>query len=498
MNNNDVTLDDLFPERKESESQKNIKDDFPEEQGKTFSNVDPIEEAEVFEGEDNKTSSPDIEAEFEDLKESNFNNESVIDNDTKAAFINFNKSFLNVFSVLDINLQILSSNISKLIEPKQEKGITSKHGNKHFDAISYLGKFLGKILESREQKNSELINLFSEYKEPESNVSENILKIIQDISTIEKEEKEEESGGNIQNILFNKGTGRLLLFLGESFLIGEMTANLLDGSAINAIEQLFEKGIQLELLQDFIGGISQKEKDELGSAGYEEALDKFGTNKPKKPASFDSTEDTLDRVFNGDESVGSQTGKRAVSYTTRTGDAEHYHKLEPNFKKKIDALSVEFKRRTGRDLQIESAFRTKDEQRNLQHQGGRYPVASPERSLHPKGKAVDVARQDALFLRRSGILKQFGLESLNNDIIHIQETDEAPKNDLVTIPRKQETTLNLQRRAQEQLKTKDEEIKENLQTFFSSTRSSSYKNNNSSYITNITYEEQTHYDIDNF
>ena len=73
---------------------------------------------------------------------------------------------------------------------------------------------------------------------------------------------------------------------------------------------------------------------------------------------------------------------------------------------------------TGKKLQVNSAFRSMEEQAKVNSGGN--PKAAPGKSLHNVGKAVDINSSQVAELQSSGLLGQYGFSPLNGDPPHIQ------------------------------------------------------------------------------
>ncbi len=111
-------------------------------------------------------------------------------------------------------------------------------------------------------------------------------------------------------------------------------------------------------------------------------------------------------------------------FTGNTGDLAHFNKLDPKVKEAALQMGAEYLRMTGKKLQINSAFRSLEEQASVQATGGA-PKASPGNSLHEVGRALDMQSDQTAFLEQNGLLAKYGFKSGRsfNDPQHIYMRD---------------------------------------------------------------------------
>ena len=105
-----------------------------------------------------------------------------------------------------------------------------------------------------------------------------------------------------------------------------------------------------------------------------------------------------------------------------TGTAAHFGQLNPDFRSRIEAMAAEYQSLTGQTLQINSAFRSAEEQAALIAQGGQgsNPIAAPGMSRHQSGLAIDVQANQRAQLESLGLLRKYGMTGIPNDPPHIQ------------------------------------------------------------------------------
>ena len=106
-----------------------------------------------------------------------------------------------------------------------------------------------------------------------------------------------------------------------------------------------------------------------------------------------------------------------------TGSEDHFNKLDPGVRGNFIALAQEYYGQTGRKLQINSAFRTPEEQAAVDSGGN--PKAAPGKSLHNVGRALDINSSQVADLKAMGLLGKHGFSPLDGDPPHIQALDKG-------------------------------------------------------------------------
>ena len=120
---------------------------------------------------------------------------------------------------------------------------------------------------------------------------------------------------------------------------------------------------------------------------------------------------------------------KILKFGTGSGSKENFEDLEPTFKDAVIAAATEYNSVTGKMIQINSAKRDSDKQKELHDAwvaGGKQgmPVAAPGRSLHEKGKAIDIQNYkdpDAIAAMNNQGLSQ----KVPNDPVHFQASGGA-------------------------------------------------------------------------
>jgi hypothetical protein len=107
-----------------------------------------------------------------------------------------------------------------------------------------------------------------------------------------------------------------------------------------------------------------------------------------------------------------------IKFTGGTGDKTHFQQLNPAVLNSFVQMASAYFNSTGKKLQVNSAFRSMEEQANVN--SGTNPKAAPGKSLHNLGKAVDINSSQVSELKSSGLLGQHGFSPLANDPPHIQ------------------------------------------------------------------------------
>lgn len=110
-----------------------------------------------------------------------------------------------------------------------------------------------------------------------------------------------------------------------------------------------------------------------------------------------------------------------LKFGSNTGDEKHFQLLEPGVQAKFIPMAQEYFNKTGKMLQINSAFRTPEEQAAVN--SGNNPKAAPGKSLHNVGRALDINSTQVADLQSSGLLGKFGFSPLAGDPPHIQALD---------------------------------------------------------------------------
>ena len=107
-----------------------------------------------------------------------------------------------------------------------------------------------------------------------------------------------------------------------------------------------------------------------------------------------------------------------INFSGGTGDKTHFQQLNPSVLNNFVQMASAYFTNTGKKLQINSAFRSVEEQANVN--SGNNPKAKPGKSLHNVGKAVDINSSQVSELQSSGLLGQYGFSPLPGDPPHIQ------------------------------------------------------------------------------
>ena len=81
-------------------------------------------------------------------------------------------------------------------------------------------------------------------------------------------------------------------------------------------------------------------------------------------------------------------------------------------------MSKDFYDTSQTKLQVNSAFRTPDEQAQINP--GNNPIAEPGKSKHNQGKAIDVNSTQVTDLSNTGLLNKYGFNTIPRDPPHIE------------------------------------------------------------------------------
>ena len=115
---------------------------------------------------------------------------------------------------------------------------------------------------------------------------------------------------------------------------------------------------------------------------------------------------------------GGVTPDKVINFSGGTGDLAHFKQLQPAVYSSFLAMANDYYQQSGKKLQVNSAFRSIDEQKNVN--SGSNPKAAPGKSLHNQGKAVDINSSQVADLLANGMLGKYGFSPLPGDPPHIQ------------------------------------------------------------------------------
>jgi hypothetical protein len=116
--------------------------------------------------------------------------------------------------------------------------------------------------------------------------------------------------------------------------------------------------------------------------------------------------------------------EKFIAFGSESGSKSNFEQLDPAFKEKVIAASKAYYEATGKKIQINSAFRDPEKQKELYDKwnaSGRQgkPVAPPGASLHNRGAAVDIQNYND-----QEAVKAFNAQGLSqkvpNDPVHFQ------------------------------------------------------------------------------
>jgi hypothetical protein len=112
-----------------------------------------------------------------------------------------------------------------------------------------------------------------------------------------------------------------------------------------------------------------------------------------------------------------------VAFTSGTGDRAHFGQLLPSVQAQFLEMAKVYNQMTGKKLQVNSAFRSPDEQAAVDP--GSNPKAAPGMSLHQAGRALDIQSDQRAYLESKGLLVQHGFRPLAGDPPHISAANGA-------------------------------------------------------------------------
>lgn len=100
--------------------------------------------------------------------------------------------------------------------------------------------------------------------------------------------------------------------------------------------------------------------------------------------------------------------KKYIEFGNRTGDEEHFEKLNPQFKRKVYKLAEFYFKNKHKKIHIHSAYRSEQEQRDLPDTGKKAIGISH----HTKREAIDInAEEELFFYQQKGLLEGLGIRS---------------------------------------------------------------------------------------
>ena len=205
----------------------------------------------------------------------------------------------------------------------------------------------------------------------------------------------------------------------------------------DGIAATFGGGIAKTVINKFGSGFAAKVVGEMGEFAFQAASGMAGEAGKQVITSgkVTSPADVVAEGLGEMPSVGipARVGKAAIrkvgesiKFTSNTGDQAHFNRLNPDFRTRFEAMAEEYKQKTGKKLQVNSAARSNAEQQAIYDSGVR-PAAKPGKSRHNRGAAVDVGRQNVADLSSLGLLEKYGFETgaAFGDPNHIQDSGET-------------------------------------------------------------------------
>lgn len=108
-----------------------------------------------------------------------------------------------------------------------------------------------------------------------------------------------------------------------------------------------------------------------------------------------------------------------INFGGDSGSRKHFDQLNDTVREAFINMAVEYNQLTGgKKLNVNSAFRSREEQANVKSNGR--PKAAPGTSLHEKGLALDINTADVALLKQHGLLDKYKfLNDIAGDAPHI-------------------------------------------------------------------------------
>jgi hypothetical protein len=126
-------------------------------------------------------------------------------------------------------------------------------------------------------------------------------------------------------------------------------------------------------------------------------------------------------IMGGGRTEGKLNPGDFIKFGGGTGDQAHFDQLDPTVRSRFMSMAQAYYSKTGKMLQINSAFRTAEEQAKVN--SGNNPKAAPGKSLHNVGRALDINSTQVADLQSLGMLGKYGFGPLAGDPPHIQALD---------------------------------------------------------------------------
>ena len=126
-------------------------------------------------------------------------------------------------------------------------------------------------------------------------------------------------------------------------------------------------------------------------------------------------------IMGADRAAVAQKASDFIKFGSGTGDETHFNSLDPGVRNKFMSMAQAYYSKTGKMLQINSAFRSPEEQAKVN--SGSNPKAAPGHSLHNVGRALDLNSVQVAELQSTGMLSRYGFGPLAGDPPHIQALD---------------------------------------------------------------------------
>jgi methyl-accepting chemotaxis protein/uncharacterized protein YcbK (DUF882 family) len=215
--------------------------------------------------------------------------------------------------------------------------------------------------------------------------------------------------------------------------IFKMGSQLLPGAA-SAIELFTDKLVEaIEYIENKFLGKSSKNTAPSGAAPMGETAGGAATgnsNLTRQSARYRNNKEKTELAANGrttmenDErligrvSGGERVISDLVNFGPNTGSREHFLKLNPEVSNAFTQMAGEYFDLTGKKLNINSSFRSLEEQKNVNSGGN--PKAEPGKSKHNFGKALDLNSSDVIQLQMRGLLEKYKFNTVPGDGPHIE------------------------------------------------------------------------------